>query len=156
MSDPKTTRRDESAHRRADFTPGAGVTLADGGIWFLRKPVVRFVADDASESGFQTRLTLPGDGEFAGLMRRRDALFASADEVTIGDLAAIELAAARLMLLANYALDGAALADLLQFGYDEDDPEGVEIRHAVMGVAEGRGPKPAAGGGGSPPTPATA
>lgn len=154
MSDP-TTKLDESAHRRADFTPGAAVILADGGTWYLRKPVVRFVPDDASEGGFQTRLTLPGDGEFASLVRLRDALFASADEITLGDLAKIELAIARLMLLANYDLDSRALADLLQFGYDDDDPEGVEIRHAVMGVAEGRGPKPAAGGGGSPPTPAT-
>lgn len=155
MSDPKAKKLDESTHRRVDFTPGAVVTLADGQSWELRKPVVRFVTDDASESGFQTRLTLPGDGEFASLVRRRDALFASVDDITLGELAKIELAIARLMLLANYNLDNRNLGDLLQFGYDDDDPEGVEIRHAVMGVAEGRGPKPGAGGGGSPPTPAT-
>lgn len=156
MSDPKTTRRDETTHRRADFTPGAEVTLADGGTWFLRKPVVRFVPDDASESGFQTRLTIPGDGTFAALMKRRESLFGRDGGVTLGELAGVELRIASMMLLANYDLDAGALADLLQFGYDDDDPDGVELRRAVMGVADGIGPKPTAGGGGSPPTPAAA
>jgi hypothetical protein len=154
MSDPKTTRLDESAHRRADFTTGRAVTLADGQEWQLRKPIVRFAPDDAAECGFQVRLSLPGDRTFADLSRRRESLFGPDGRATIGELAAAELAMGRLLLLANYDLTPDEVASLLQFSYDDDDPDGVELREAVMRVAEGRGPKPSPAGNAPSPTPA--
>jgi hypothetical protein len=134
---------DERALRRPDFVPGASVTLADGGEWQLRKPVIRFVPDDGHESGFQVRLTLAGECRYDDLMRRRDAAFGEAGTANLADLAGVELAIGRLLLLANYDLTPEQVATLLQFGYDEEsDPEGTAVRDAVIDVALGRGKKP--------------
>lgn len=137
---------DEQALRRPDFVPGAPVVLADGQTYYLRRPVVRFVPDDTHESGFEVRLTLAGEDEFAALMKKREAAFESSEFVSVSEVAGAELRVGRMILLANYDLTPDQVASLLQFGYDaEADPEGSEIRDAVMDVATGRGKKPEAG-----------
>jgi hypothetical protein len=55
------TAPDEESLRTPGFRPGVAVVLADGCAWQLPKPMVRFVPDDAHESGFQVRLSLEGD-----------------------------------------------------------------------------------------------
>jgi hypothetical protein len=141
MSGPD--RLDERALRREDFVPGASVILADGGEWFLRRPVIRFVPDDSHESGFQVRLTLAGECRYDDLMRRRDAAFGEGGTANLADLAGVELAIGKLLLLSNYNLTPEQVATLLQFGYDEEsDPEGAALRDAVIDVALGRGKKP--------------
>jgi hypothetical protein len=136
-------RLDERAHRREDFVPGAEVVLADGQPWQLRRPVIRFVPDDGHESGFQVRLTLAGECRYDDLMKRRDAAFGESGTANLADLAGVELAIGRLLLLSNYNLTPEQVAGLLQFGYDEEsDPEGAAVRDAVVEVALGRGKKP--------------
>jgi hypothetical protein len=135
---------DEQALRRPEFEDGAPVVLADGQEWRLPRPRVRLVPDD-SDRGFKLRLALPADeGRFQTLM---DTLDAATEGV---DLMRAELAVARHLLLLNYDLTPAQVADLLQFSYRDDDPEGAAIREAVMGVAYGNAPKPSDGGTESP------
>ena len=125
----------EQALRRPEFEDGAPVTLADGQEWRLPRPRVRLVPDE-SDMGFKVRVACPGDnGRFQELM---DALDAATDGV---DLMRAELAVGRHLLCLNYDLTPAQVADLLQFSYRDDDPEGMAIREAVMGVAFGNGPK---------------
>lgn len=139
-------RLDEASLRREDFVPGSPVTLADGQTWFLRRPVMRFVPDDTHESGFQVRLTLAGDSKYNDLMKRREAVFSTATSTAVVDIAGVELAIGRLLLLSNYDIDPAHLPSLLQFGYDADsDPEGAALRDEVMDVAMGYGKKASPG-----------
>ena len=146
---------DEARLRRADFVPGSAVVLADGQEWQLRRPVVRFLPDDSTGSGFQSCLILGDDrDEFHALVKARDALFGGGATAPILKLAGPELKIGRAMLAANYDLTADQVRTLLQFAYDaEQDPVGAGIRDAVMEVAEGLGPKPGAGGDGSSPTP---
>jgi hypothetical protein len=143
------------------WRPGAEVTMADGQVWHLRKPLGRFTLDDGPR-GYRTVFKLPGDDHFAEKMARLDACHEFNREV--GDLpeaervdawsarpdlhlAPAELAVAAALLLANYDLTRAEAASLLEFGYDPDeDPEGFALREAVLGVAYGHAPKPRAGG----------
>lgn len=137
MTTPETAP-DEGALRTPGFRDGVPVVLADGFAWQLPKPLVRFAPDDAHESGFQVRLSLAGDG---GAWVEALALHEAAEAGA--DLVKAELALGRALLLANYALTPGRLAELLQFGYDEDDdPEGCRIRAEVLAVAGGSGPKP--------------
>lgn len=153
MSEP--AKLDERALRREDFVPGSPVVLADSQSWQLRRPVMRFVPDDTHESGFQVRLTLAGECRYDDLMKRRDAAFGDAGTANLADLVGVELAIGKLLLLSNYDLTPGQVADLLQFGYDEEsDPEGTAMRDAVVDVAMGRGKKPSPAGEGEPPTPA--
>jgi hypothetical protein len=103
---------------------------------------MRFIPDDTHASGFQVRLTLPGDRRFSELMRRRDAAFDAGPEVEVSAIAGLELEIARMLLLANYDITNDQVAELLQFSYDEDeDPEGKVLRDECMFVAVGRGKK---------------
>jgi hypothetical protein len=148
------TSLDEKALRRPDFVPGSPVTLADGQIWFLRRPVMRFVPNDDHESGFDVRLSLDGDTLYNDLMARRVAAFGETGFADLASLVPVELAIGKLLLLVNYDLTPAQLADLLQFGYDADeDPEGMAIRDDVIAVAQGRGKKPSPAGDVAPPSP---
>lgn len=134
----------EQALRRPKFEDGAPVVLADGQEWRLPRPRVRLVPDD-SDLGFKVRVAVPGDdGRFQELMDALD------DPASNRPAAARELAVARHLLLLNYDLTPAQVADLLQFGYHDNDPEGMAIREAVMGVAFGNGPKPSDAGTESP------
>jgi hypothetical protein len=144
----------EKERRRPDFVPGAPVTLADGQVWELRRPVIRFIPDDNHASGFQVRLSLGADNRFGELIAQRDAAFGGEGTAEITAIVGIELALARLMLLANYDLTAEQVGTLLQFGYDEEaDPEGAALRDAVLDVAFGRGPKPPPGGTAPSPMP---
>lgn len=145
----------EEEHRRPDFVPGSPVQLADGQIWQLRRPLVRFVPDDSNDSGFQVRLTLAGTDQYPALIKEFESFNDGGDRaISQGDIAKTELAIGRLLLTSNYNLTSDQIADLLQIGFDEeDDPEGCAIRGAILRVAFGNGPKLAAGGEESPPTP---
>lgn len=143
---------DEKASRRPEFVEGVPIILADGQPWHLRKPLVRFVPSDTSESGFTLCLTLAGDDGFTALAAKRDAVFAEGD-ATIGDIAGIELALGRALLRANYDLSATQVASLIQFSYDrEADPDGWGIRDQVMDVVMGRSdPKARTGSATDPP-----
>jgi hypothetical protein len=135
---------DERTSRREDFVEGALLLLADGQEWHFRQPVLRFHRDDCHLSGFQVRLSLPGDKRFAELMARRRVVIEAESEqgATIADIVGIELAIAEMLLLANYSLSPEQVCDLIQFSYDdENDPEGSAIRDGCMEIAEGRGKK---------------
>jgi hypothetical protein len=136
---PAPAPLDEMDCRRPDFGAGTPVILADGQAWQLRRPVVRFVPDDGDERGYRTLLALPGDPRFADLAARREALFAAGGGARLAEVAGIELAIGKALLLANYDLTAVQVAELLQFGYDPDtDPEGAVLRDLVMDLAEGR------------------
>jgi hypothetical protein len=132
-------RLDEQSLRRPNFVPGVPVFLGDGQQWELRKPLVRFVPDDNSPTGFATVLTIADDGTFQGLIDKHRISHESDGEKDVDVFIATELAIGRALLLANYDLTPPQVALLLQFGYDkENDPEGVAIRSDVMAVARGQ------------------
>jgi hypothetical protein len=144
--------RDEAEYRRPDWREGVNVVMADGQAWALRKPVTRLVPSD---NRFGVRVSLPG--AFAAEFRAASDEYEGLPQDAEGaDVAACELRIGQALLLSNYALSADELAEVLQFGYAEDDEEGRRIRAEVMDVYSGRAPKPSAGGGGSPPsTPAS-
>lgn len=127
------------------FEEGTPVKLADGQEWQFPKPRVRLVPAN-NDQGWKTVLVRPDGGVFVGLMSKYEAL---GEDSTIASMASLELAVAKHLLLANYELSEDQVGQLLQFGYDEKaDPEGSEIRQAVMGVVFGySAPKPSAVGG---------
>lgn len=138
----------EQDSRRPTFAPGRVVVLADGQGWNLPLPRVRLVPSD-NEAGFETFITPKSLGVDYG------KLLDAYGELKEGDLVIVaELRLAAALLLANYSLTKEQVAEVMQFAYRDDDPEGARIREEVMDVALGRGPKAPAAGGGSSPTPA--
>lgn len=156
---------DENARRRGDFAGGAPVVLADGQVWYLAKPRVRLTPDDAD--GFRVILTLAADDGYQQLYDRwesarkrikehRDLTQVAEEALAAGDEAAafpepihrrdtpaaMEIQMGRALLLRNYDLTRDEVDQVLQFGYDDDDPEGKRIMEEVVSLAIGSGPKP--------------
>lgn len=137
----------EQEFRLGMFEDGTPVRLADGQEWQFPRPIVR-LAPANNDQGWKTVLVRSDGGVFAELMAKYEAI---GDDATIASLASVELAIAKHLLTSNYGLSDEQVGSLLQFGYDEKtDPEGSEIRRAVMGVVFGYGaPKPSDVGDGS-------
>jgi len=130
---------DETALRLPGFTEGASVVLADGQAWTLPRPVIRLVP---AANAIGWRVILPvGDGEaYRLLYDAYDAAETGSERV--GNVAQM----ARLLILANYGLTDDQVADLIQFGFTDADPEGRRIFDEVSDIALGNGPKPSGGG----------
>jgi hypothetical protein len=134
-------------HLRADHIPEPGsipVTLGDGQDWLVPKPyLVQVLADD--EVGYFFR-SETGDEVFDGALN--DALQEWERGDGRGRLSA-ESRIFRIMLRRNYDLTGEQVSAVLRFrvSRDELDP----AKQALLEIAQGlTGPKPGAGGGGSP------
>lgn len=130
----------EMEKRRADFAGGTPVVMADGGTWFLARPLVRFTPTDGDGFRAVMNMDLAGD-DYQDLL---DAVEASGSEdAAPQDRVKAELAVGKAVLLRNYDLDAKELGRVLQFGFTESDPVGLAIREAVLDVAFGiTSPKP--------------
>lgn len=137
---------DEQALRRPDFKAGVPVRLADGSVWHLRRPLVRF-AEAENDEGFEVVLSLDDDGTF-GRLRAAERSAEGGPAVL-----AAQLKLAGHLLRANYDLTVPQTAALVQFASEEDDEEGLRLHREVMAAVRGFGPKPSDGGGGAPPSP---
>jgi len=131
----------EEALRREDFVEGTPVVLADGQAWSLRQPIVRFKPSRSSPSGFRTCLRLASVDDYQDLVDAYQALFTESSTAKVHELARRELAIATALLMGNYDLSEEQVESLLEFSYDEGDPEGNRIREEVMACAFGQGPK---------------
>lgn len=132
----------EEALRREDFVEGTPVVLADGQAWSLRRPMVRFRPSNTSTSGFRSVIRLTGQDDYQSLIDAYRTLFEGEGSVRVDEMARLELAIGRALLLGNYEIAEEQLGELLEFGYDEEsDPEGNRIREEVMACAFGQGPK---------------
>lgn len=131
---------DEKALRSPVFTSGVPIRLCDGQDWMFPVPRVRFVIDDANEDGFDTAYAFDGEPSI-GHKAALDALDSASGGVAI---VRATFLIAKSLLMRNYILTPSQLASLVQLSYGENaEPELVDMKDAIMGVAYGRTPKPA-------------
>ena len=129
--------REEKACRRSCWGEGLDITLADGQVWRLPRPRVRY--------------TINGDGVMEPVIKfpapELDPVaytdqYRKLDTADDGWPQAV-LDCARHLLLSYYDLTPDEVKEILQVNWGDGadgDAEGVEIRKALVDVIHGRGP----------------
>lgn len=114
------------------------MTLADGQVWWLAKPRVKFFPrrDGAGELKVAARLV---DADYMAKIERY--FTTSADESDVDAFLAAQFDLWATVLLWNYDLDDEAVGRLLSFGFDAADEAEAETRRILTEVAQGHGPK---------------
>lgn len=131
----------ETELRRPDFREGCPVVLADGQVWSVPQPVVRWLPG-RSKAGFRTVVSINEQTS------DYDELLTQWEDSTNsrGRINAIFGMAAKL-LRANYDLTDDQIDEILVFGATPDiDPEPARIFEEMSNIALGNGPKPSAAG----------
>ena len=154
------SRHDEPSCRRPEFAPGVPVVLADGQAWELARPFVRFHYKPGPER-FERRLTLDGADGYGKLLTAYEATESAPEDETLETRAervatrlGLMLAIGRELLVRNYSLTDADVAELMPMTGDKEDVVGRRITSEVMAVAMGDSPKPSPDGDESSPSPA--
>lgn len=129
---------DEQALRRPTWRGDVPVTLADGQVWRLAKPRVRFFPRRDAGGEFKVAVRLV-DADYMAKIERYFTTSADDSDVDAFLAAQFDLWAA--VLLLNYDLDDEAVGRLLSFGFDPADEAEAETRRILTEVAQGQGPK---------------
>jgi len=130
--------RDEKSLRRAGFTEGSPVTLADGQAWTFPRPRLR-LRPKIVDGG---RVEIAGDRTFGPEFDSKlDVLFSASDDGSGGwDRLAVEFELVVKLLLANYDLAPVDVEELLVMepGEPSSDARWAELEDVVLGAS----PKP--------------
>lgn len=136
--------RDESALRRAEFSPGPKVILGDGRKWSLPIPMLRlFPIRD--EDG---RIAVGGGPSFGAEYEALMDELADCEREDTQTRLTVQFRMACLLLGRNYDLTDRDLRELLVI--DPDDSECRERWHSINQAMTGRAPKPSADGSAGP------
>jgi hypothetical protein len=131
---------DETALRTSGFTEGCRVQLADGQEWSFPRPKFRFFpCRDANG-----KIAMGGRSTFDDEYRTMISEFQQADRDDVHRMWSLKMQIACHLLLANYNLSDADLAELLSI--DFEDETNVDMWTALTPVILSLPPKPSTDG----------
>jgi hypothetical protein len=130
----------EAERRKDGFTEGNKVTLADGQEWTFPKPRLRFFP----YRGDDGKMGLGGSGTFDQEYRELFTAFTECDKDEPYQYWTLKIQIACHLLLANYELSDAELADLMPVMFD--DESNMEMWANLSPVLLSQPPKPSTSG----------